>query len=243
MPQLKWLLAEQIPEFPSPYDALLEPNGLLAVGGALNTQWLLCAYENGIFPWFSEGEPILWWSPSPRMVLQPGSAHISRSLRKYYRKSQITITSNRCFEQVIDGCSHPRFRQEGTWITHEMKQAYLELHRDGWAHSFEVWNQKQLIGGLYGLAMDTTFFGESMFSITPGASKFAFITLSEWAKKRHLTMIDCQLHNPYLESLGAKLINRRAFMSQLPVARVKQIPSDQDTLTELLSLKMRSPSG
>ena len=158
----------------------------------------------------------MWWSPSPRMVLLPGTAHISRSLRKFYKKSDIKITANSSFAHVIEQCSSSKMRSEGTWITEDMKAAYCQLHTDGWAHSVEVWQNDELIGGLYGVGIDKTFFGESMFSLTSNASKFAFIAISEWAAKAGLNMIDCQLYNPYLASLGAELIGRKTFENNLP---------------------------
>ncbi len=224
MPHLTWLEAEQEPNFPPTESALQEPNGLLAVGGELSPLWLLRAYQLGIFPWFNEGEPIMWWSPAPRMILEPGQAHISRSLKKQYRKSRLKVTVNQCFDKVIKLCSTNVLRQEGTWITPDMIEAYRNLHYFGWAHSFEVWDEDLLIGGLYGIGIDHTFFGESMFSLQSGASKFAFIALSQWGAHKKLTMIDCQLHNPYLESMGAFMINRREFQSKLPKAQIK-LPS------------------
>jgi leucyl/phenylalanyl-tRNA--protein transferase len=232
MHNLVWLNANDKPSFPSTKRALEEPNGLLALGGQLNTDWLLEAYQHGIFPWFSEHEPIMWWSPAPRMVLEPGAAHVSRSLRKEYRRLNIEITTNQHFSTVIDLCAD--LRAEGTWITDDMKNAYIELHNQGWAHSVEVWCDRQLIGGLYGLGIDTVFFGESMFSLQRNASKYAFIALSEWSKQNHLTMIDCQLHNPYLESLGAILIGRENFENRLPVTRKQLSLVDRPVLTEIL---------
>ncbi|WP_196157946.1 leucyl/phenylalanyl-tRNA--protein transferase [Reinekea sp. G2M2-21] len=233
MHNLVWLNANDNPTFPSTTRALDEPNGLLALGGQLTTDWLLEAYQHGIFPWFSEHEPIMWWSPAPRMVLEPGTAHVSRSLRKEYRRVNIEITTNRHFNAVIDLCAD--LRAEGTWITVDMKNAYIELHKQGWAHSVEVWCEKQLIGGLYGLGIGTVFFGESMFSLRPNASKYAFISLSEWARQNQLTMIDCQLHNHYLESLGAKLIGRNDFESRLPVSRKQLSLVERPVLTEILN--------
>jgi len=222
---------------------LEDPNGLLAAGGALNSKWLLKAYELGIFPWFSEGEPIMWWSPTPRMVLAPGTAHISRTLRKQFRKSDISIKVNHCFEEVIDNCSDTDLRNEGTWITEDMKNAYIQLHHEGWAHSIEVFDDGDLIGGLYGVGIDNVFFGESMFSLSSGASKYAFVALSEWAKQESLSMIDCQLYNPYLESLGAQLIERSPFEKMLPCTRRKLSLVDQPDIQELFELKMRLKSS
>lgn len=240
MPQLNWLKPEQPPQFPTTDHALDDPNGLLAVGGALTTPWLITAYQRGIFPWFSEGDPIMWWSPAPRMVLTPGQAHISRTLKKHYRRDPVTVTINRCFEEVINHCSDPSLRNDdGTWITQGIIDAYIKLHRDGWAHSIEVWRENRLIGGLYGIGMGKMFFGESMFSLHTNASKFAFITLSELAKKLTLSLIDCQLYNAYLHSLGATLIPRIAFEQHLPKTRSPLPLSDEDDITELLNSKLK----
>lgn len=216
MPQLSWLRAEQKPDFPSTALAMDEPNGLLAVGGSLTVPWLLTAYQRGIFPWFSEDEPIMWWSPAPRMVLQPGSAHIARSLRKAYKRYHIEVRANSCFEQVIHQCSQARSAVNGVWITPAMKQAYIDLHHSGWAHSIEVYFNGELAGGLYGVGIWPVFYGESMFSLSSNASKFAFIALSQWTLENQLALIDCQLYNDYLHSLGAQLISRESFENLLP---------------------------
>lgn len=239
MPQLTWLDAEQAPYFPPTHTALDDPEGLLAAGGALSSPWLLLAYKNGIFPWFSEGEPIMWWSPAPRMVLPPGTAHVGKSVRKLFRKSNITIKVNHNFAQVIEHCSDESLRNEGTWITDDMKRAYCALHEQGWAHSVEVYDHDdELVGGLYGLGIFPVFYGESMFSLTSGASKFAFIALSEWAKHNRLALIDCQLYNPYLDSLGAYEISRVEFEQQLP-KEVKPLSLiGKHDLTQLLINRM-----
>lgn len=216
MPQLSWLRAEQTPNFPDTSMALSEPEGLLAAGGQLSINWLLCAYSKGIFPWYSDGEPILWWSPAPRMVLLPGNAHISRSLKKHFRSINIDIRVNTCFSDVIKRCSKPRSKGDGTWIIEEMREAYTDLHKAGWAHSIEVFQDQILVGGLYGVGIESVFYGESMFSDLTNASKYAFIALNEWAKDNQLSLIDCQLHNPYLESLGAELMPRDVFEQYLP---------------------------
>jgi leucyl/phenylalanyl-tRNA--protein transferase len=242
MPQLHLLQAEHIPDFPPVEQALTDPDGLLAIGGMLTTEWLLCAYQRGIFPWYSEGEPILWWSPAPRMVLKPGLAHIAKSLRKQFRKAPVEIKVNSEFTTVIQHCANNPLRQEGTWITDDMINAYCRLNREGWAHCFEVWQQNKLVGGLYGIGMGRVFFGESMFSLTPGASKFAFIALSEWAKAADLTMIDCQLYNPYLDSLGAKLIDRPEFKRLLPEhQRQLNLPeSESERINQLFQSKLNN---
>lgn len=216
MPQIIWLDAEQAPDFPPTDMALASPNGLLAAGGRLSPDWLLTAYARGIFPWFNEGEPVLWWSPAPRMVLEPGGMHLPRSLGKVYRRRPVHLSANRAFASVIEACQEPRQGQPGTWITEDMRRAYLALHRMGWAHSFEAWQEDELIGGLYGIGIDTVFYGESMFSRRPNASKFAFLALSEWAREVRLTMIDCQVYNEHLDRLGAYEIDRNTFEGRLP---------------------------
>jgi leucyl/phenylalanyl-tRNA--protein transferase len=238
MPQLIWLSAEQKPNFPNTENALDEPEGLLAAGGKLSPEWLLQAYERGIFPWFSEGEPIMWWSPAPRMVLTPGEAHISRSLRKAFRKIDIEIKVNTRFSDIIGFCGDESLRNEGTWITDSMINAYITLHEQGWAHSVEVYEQGKLIGGLYGIGIENVFYGESMFSLAPNASKYALIALSEWAKNEPLSIIDCQLHNPYLESMGAIEVCRESFESHLPKNRTQLSLTNKPNLTQLLRNKL-----
>lgn len=234
MPHLSWLRAEQTPDFPDTAFALDDPDGLLAIGGALTVPWLLCAYQRGIFPWFSDGEPIMWWSPAPRMVLKPGEAHISRTLRKLAKRYHIEVKANSCFDQVIRHCAQPRSATNGVWITPSMQQAYIDLHRSGWAHSIEVFFDGELAGGLYGVGIWPVFYGESMFSRHSNASKFAFISLSSWARQQNLTLIDCQLYNDYLASLGAVLIERQAFERLLPKEIVPLNLENGQDLTTLL---------
>ena len=211
---LPWLTDELW--FPDSRLALEEPNGLLAAGGDLSPERLITAYRSGIFPWFNPGEPILWWSPSPRCVLFPQDLHVSRSMRKEIRKHAWRVSSDRAFTQVMRSCAAPRAKQEGTWISEEMIQAYTRLHNMGTAHSIEIWDDDDsLIGGLYGLAIDDVFFGESMFSRRKNASKVAFITLVNYLANHGYKLIDCQVYNPHLESLGAKEIPRDVFMSYL----------------------------
>lgn len=226
MPQITWLDAEQAPQFPPTTLALDYPNGLLAAGGLLSPDWLLTGYFRGIFPWFNEGEPVLWWSPSPRMVLEPGGMHLSRSLRKAYRRQPVRLSANTAFKQVIEACQEPRDGQAGTWITEDMRSAYLALHNLGWAHSLEVWHDQELIGGLYGIGIDSVFYGESMFSRRTNASKFAFLGLSQWAWQQELTMIDCQVYNEHLERLGAQEIDRTIFERRLP-STLKPTPAPE----------------
>jgi leucyl/phenylalanyl-tRNA--protein transferase len=200
--------------FPPPHLAIKE--GLLAVGGDLSVERLLLAYRSGIFPWYSEGEPILWWSPDPRLVLYPDELRISRSLRKVIKKKLFHITFDRAFESVIHGCAvAKRSYGEGTWITDEMKAAYIQLHRQGYAHSVEAWRKNELVGGLYGVAMGRAFFGESMFSRVSNASKVAFVSLVEILREKHFTLIDCQVRTDHLVRFGAREISRKAFLEQL----------------------------
>lgn len=190
--------------------------GLLAVGGDLSPERLRLAYENGIFPWFNEDSLILWWSPDPRMVLFPEDLKISKSLRKVYESNRFRFTRNRHFKEVIEQCaSVKRKGQQGTWITGAMKQAYLKLHDIGLAISFEVWEGKELVGGLYGIDLGDVFCGESMFSLKSNASKCAFIYLVKKLREKHYKLLDCQLYTPHLESLGAREIPRCDFLKIL----------------------------
>jgi len=211
-----WLDEDSDPaRFPDPSYALQEPDGLLAVGGDLSPARLLNAYRQGIFPWYSEGQPILWWSPNPRAVLFPDAFKISRSLSKTLRKQLFHVTLDTTFSEVIDACSEPRPDQEGTWITADMKQAYNQLHRVGFAHSVEVWEGDVLVGGLYGVSLGKVFFGESMFARRSDASKVGFAHLVEQLKVWGFGLIDCQVHTGHLSSLGAEDIPRETFLELL----------------------------
>ncbi len=213
-----WLEPESDPaHFPDPIYALEEPNGLLAVGGDLTPARLLNAYRQGIFPWYSDGQPILWWSPDPRAVLVPEQFKISRSLRKRLRQRPFHITLDSAFTDVIEACSDPRKDHTGTWITEEMKQAYILLHRIGFAHSVECWEDDTLVGGLYGVSMGKVFFGESMFSRRTDASKIGFAHLVEQLKAWGFGLIDCQVHSGHLASLGAEDIPRESFLELLDI--------------------------
>ncbi len=205
-------------EFPHPDMAMSEPDGLLAIGGDLSPQRIVNAYINGIFPWFSEGQPILWWSPNPRAVLFPEKLHVSRSLKKLIRKGIYSSTLDQAFEQVIENCARtPRKDQDGTWITDEMAEAYIHLHRLGLAHSAECWLDGELVGGLYGIALGEVFFGESMFSHRTNASKVAFVHLLDELKKADYALIDCQVTTDHLLSLGAEEIPRNQFLNLVKV--------------------------
>ncbi|MCF6281915.1 MAG: leucyl/phenylalanyl-tRNA--protein transferase [Candidatus Polarisedimenticolaceae bacterium] len=211
-----YLLASD-PETPFPdiESAETEPNGLLALGGDLSTTRLLNAYRAGIFPWYNDGQPILWWSPDPRTVFFPSQIRVSRSLRKSINRANFTATFDHAFSDVIYACSEPRNIEEGTWLNKEMIQAYLELHQLGFAHSVEIWQEERLVGGLYGISLGGVFFGESMFSRENDVSKLALIHLAnqlvEWEHK----MIDCQVYSQHLISLGAFNISRRSFRKNL----------------------------
>lgn len=201
--------------FPPLDRALKEPNGLLAMGGDLTPQRLLEAYRKGIFPWFNEGEPILWWSPDPRMVLFPDELRISRSLSKELKKSDYQIRADHRFSEVMQACAAPRKGQAGTWIHPEMIAAYTTLHEMKFAHSVEMWVDDELVGGLYGIALGQIFFGESMFSRAPNASKIAFVHLVKQVQEWGFGLIDCQVKTNHLASLGAREIPRAAFAQYL----------------------------
>ena len=201
--------------FPPVERALREPNGLLAAGGDLSPARLLDGYRNGIFPWYADGEPILWWSPDPRMVLEPAGFAISRSLRKTLRNRRYEIRFDSAFDEVMRACAAPRAGQPGTWITDAMRAAYGELHRLGYAHSVETWMDDALAGGLYGVALGGVFFGESMFTRRTDASKIALAALVSKLLADGYGLIDCQMHTAHLESLGARPVARREFIRQL----------------------------
>jgi len=205
--------------FPDTELALRDPDGLLAVGGDLSVERLIAAYQQGIFPWYSEGQPIFWWSPDPRMVLKPSEIKVSRSLAKKIRKQDFKITFDQDFRSVISACSKPRLEkgniQNETWILDEMIEAYVTLHEAGYAHSVEYWQDEKLVGGLYGIAIGDVFFGESMFSRISDASKIAFVFLSRQLEQWGFKLIDCQVYTAHLESLGASMISRKQFLTLL----------------------------
>lgn len=208
-------LDEETP-FPPINDALSEPSGLLAIGGDLSSKRLLSAYRAGIFPWFSEGEPIMWWSPDPRMVLFPKDFKISTSLAKRLKKHDYEVRFNTHFREVMEACAETRRRdQEGTWITSEIIDAYCELHQLGYAHCAETWINHTLVGGLYGVRINKMFYGESMFHHVTDASKIAFAHMVQYLKDQEVGMIDCQMNTQHLASLGAQEISRDAFIHEL----------------------------
>lgn len=201
--------------FPPVEKAAAEPNGLLAAGGDLSVSRLVDAYGRGIFPWFNEGQPILWWSPDPRMVLFPAELKISRSLTKTLRHSRFEIRADTAFREVILNCGMPRREQHGTWITAPMVEAYCEMHRAGIAHSVETWIDEELVGGLYGVALGHAFFGESMFTRVTDASKVALVTLVRQLELWGFGLVDCQMNTAHLASFGAREIPRADFTRRL----------------------------
>ena len=220
---IPWLDARD--PFPPVERALREPNGLLAAGGDLSPERLVDAYKHGIFPWFGEDDPLLWWSPDPRMVLFVGELHVSRSLRRALRSGDLTVTFDRAFRQVMAGCAEPRPDAGGTWITDDMVEAYGELADRGFAHSVETWNDGRLVGGLYGVAIGRMFYGESMFSRQTDASKVALVALARQLERWGFEMIDCQMSTGHLASLGAREISRAAFLDRMrTLARQPGVP-------------------
>ncbi|MBT8146250.1 MAG: leucyl/phenylalanyl-tRNA--protein transferase [Gammaproteobacteria bacterium] len=211
---MAWLDPDRI-GFPDTDQALTSPNGLLAAGGSLRPEWLIHAYQRGIFPWFEADQPILWWCPDPRMVLFPEELHVSRSLNKLIRNNPFQLSIDEDFAAVITACSEPRLKSEDTWITEELKAAYQTLHALGVAHSVEVWDKDRLAGGLYGVALGKVFFGESMFSRSSNSSKLALVFLVQHLRKWGYELIDCQVATGHLASLGAREIPRREFQVRL----------------------------
>jgi leucyl/phenylalanyl-tRNA---protein transferase len=229
--------------FPPVGHALKDPNGLLAAGADLSPERLLDAYANGIFPWFGDDDPVLWWSPDPRMVLFTPEVHISHSLRKTIRSGRLQVTLDSCFAQVMKGCAEPRRGQDGTWITDEMTDAYERLFDIGYAHSVEAWSDGKLVGGLYGVSLGRMFFGESMFSRVSDASKVALVALAKQIERWGFTCVDCQMSTRHLSSLGAREVPRATFLRHVrSLVRQTPVPSpwqfDEDLL-RLLALGSR----
>ncbi|MDP2324559.1 MAG: leucyl/phenylalanyl-tRNA--protein transferase [Gammaproteobacteria bacterium] len=215
MADIVFLTPDDPPEaFPDPATAPAEFDGLLAVGGDLTPQRLLAAYRRGIFPWYEAGQPILWWSPDPRAVLVPSRLHISRSLRRTLRSDRYRVSIDQAFASVIDACADTR-STSGTWITPDMRAAYLHLHQLGHAHAVETWDGAELVGGLYGIAIGSVFFGESMFSYASDASKVALVKLVRVLESRGIELIDCQVANSHLTSLGSELMPRNDFVRKV----------------------------
>jgi len=209
---IPWLKPNAAPHFPDTSSVLAEPAGLLAAGGSLEVEWLLVAYRQGIFPWFTENEPILWWSPAPRTVLYPKRFHQSKSLQKLARQQRYQVTEDQDFEAVIEACAGERAGQNGTWINAQMIEAYIDMHQAGFAHSIECRRDGELVGGLYGIVLGQVFFGESMFSREANTSKLCLKYLVDSGRYE---MIDCQLPTGHLQSLGAVEINREKFETAL----------------------------
>lgn len=212
-------------DFPPLESALEFPDGLLAIGGDLTVDRLIVAYRRGIFPWYNETDPILWWSPAQRLVLLPDNLRVSRSLRKTIRKGKFTVTMNQSFRAVIEACAGPRITQNGTWINEEMQDAYTRLHQHGFAHSVECWHEGKLVGGLYGITLGKVFFGESMFSLMTDASKVAFAHFVWQLKIWGYELIDCQVESQHLVTLGAATIPRQTFRALLD--RFCELPGHQ----------------
>lgn len=212
--------------FPSVSSALDEPNGLLAAGADLSIERLIKAYSSGIFPWYSEGEPILWWSPNPRTIFDLSQFQPSRSLKRFIRKSKLKITLNRDFDAVLNQCAMPRTFQAETWISDEMKLAYIKLHQQKFAHSVEVWQNEQLVGGIYGVSIGKLFCGESMFSRISNGSKVALTYLIEYLKTEQFPIIDCQVENAHLVSLGSINLERDKYIQIVNNTKDKTLPSD-----------------
>lgn len=235
-----WLTADDPPTaFPPVDTALREPDGLLAAGGDLSPERLLAAYRGGIFPWYDDGQPLLWWSPDPRCVFFKDDLHLSRRLQRQLRRSTAEIRFNTAFDEVIRACAGPRRYQEGTWITDDMVVAYQQLHTSGWAHSIEVWQDDRLIGGLYGLIIGKAVFGESMFSKQTNASKIALLVLDRLLDADEVGIIDCQVQSSHLLSLGASVIPRGQFTDVLgvlcePVEPFRNWPDSPIKVPELL---------
>ncbi|GAB5414418.1 MAG: leucyl/phenylalanyl-tRNA--protein transferase [Congregibacter sp.] len=213
--------------FPATSNALSHPNGLLAAGGSLDTATLLAAYRRGLFPWYEAPQPILWWSPDPRSVLFPDEFHLAKSLRKTLRNTPLTLSMDSDFEAVVSACAAPRARQQGTWIDDDMRRAYTDLHRQGWAHSVETRGPDgELLGGLYGVAIGAAFFGESMFSRCSDASKIAFAGLVSFLRERGYALVDCQIESDHMNSLGARNVSRVDFEECLAHTIDKPMPRD-----------------
>jgi len=207
--------------FPPPQMA--DSSGLLAVGGMLNVEWVLEAYSIGAFPWFSEDDPIMWWSPNPRSVVLPGQVKISKSMRTYFNNNKFELKVDSAFNEVIQNCQKvPRVDQDGTWITSEIIDVYSELHELGFAHSFETWFDGKLVGGLYGISLGKMFFGESMFSKISNASKYAFISLSKILKENNFSLLDCQIPNPHLVKMGCIEMKRSEYLELLILNKRKK---------------------
>ncbi|HMR89464.1 MAG TPA: leucyl/phenylalanyl-tRNA--protein transferase [Saprospiraceae bacterium] len=209
-------------EISFPHPDAVKPSGIIAIGGDLSVERLLLAYHYGIFPWYNENEPIIWWCPRPRFVIFPDKVKVAKSMNSYFNQQKYQVTYNQHFEDIIRYCQHtPRHGQDGTWINEDIVQSYTKLHKLGFATSVEVWEGDQLVGGLYGVKLGKVFFGESMFSLKSNASKFGFITLARRLASEGFYVIDCQQPNPYLESLGGEFITGPIFQNILSKNRAE----------------------
>lgn len=211
--------------FPPLHRALSNPDGLLAMGGDLSPARLISAYSQAIFPWFSQGDPLLWWSPSQRAIFAPDTLKLNRTLKKQLKRYQLHFSVNTAFSQVMAHCAAPRAKQPGTWILPEMQQAYLQLHLQGHAHSIEVWQQDKLVGGLYGVLIGSLFCGESMFNLLPDTAKLALVALQQHLQQVAPGWIDCQMPNPFLLQLGAQSLPRADYVSLLQASAAQQTPA------------------
>jgi len=209
-------------DFQFPHAESADKQGLVYIGGDLNSERVLSAYAQGIFPWYEPGSPVLWWSPNPRLVIYPDKFHLTRSLKKSLRDPSYRITFDTAFSEVIQACASVDDRTGATWITPEMINTYTELFHQGYGHSIEVWKEGRLIGGLYGLSLGRTFFGESMFHLEPDASKIALYTLCQWIKERDFDFVDCQLSSAHLLSLGGTLMKRKEYLHHLTQSLVHE---------------------
>lgn len=238
--RIVWLSPSDPPEaFPDVAEALTDPDGLLAAGGDLDPKRILVAYRKGIFPWYDDGQPILWWSPDPRCILRPADLHLSRRLRQQIRNSDAELRFNQAFADVIRACAGERKSQQGTWITDDIMAAFERLHADGWAHSVEIWEDGQLVGGVYGLCIGRVFFGESMFSARPNTSKMALFGLTRHMHAEGLELLDCQVVSQHLVTLGASTIDRAEFTEILdracsPPSRHESWPRASMPIADLL---------
>lgn len=238
--RIVWIADTDPPDaFPPVEQALREPDGLLAAGGDLATPRLLAAYRRGIFPWYEEGQPLLWWSPDPRCMFRAGDLHLSRRLRKEIRGSTWEVRINTAFADVIRACAGPRRYQRGTWITRDVRNAFERLHAEDWAHSIEIWSGDRLAGGLYGLAIGRAFFGESMFSAQTNASKFALLFLDRLLREGTFGLLDCQVRSHHLLTMGATSVSRSDFISSLdelcePATSIEKWPDGPIAVAELL---------
>ncbi len=212
--------------FPPLNHALEDPNGLLAIGGDLSPQRLYTAYSKGIFPWYSENEPIMWWSPNPRAIIPTSSIRINKTLKKILKRQCFHVSINKCFDQVIELCADAPFRSDSTWIVTDMLEAYKALHQQGHAHSIEVWQDNKLVGGLYGVAVNGYFSGESMFYKASNASKVALVALASLLKKIDVEFIDCQMTNAFLEDMGCIEISREIFIEYQTKAKHVSVPNN-----------------